>query len=269
MPNPPGTYRRNPASYTDLGNGTVRDEVTCLVWQRATSSGTYTWANAKSHCAALALGGRSDWHLPSRIELTTLVNFDRSGPAIDTDAFPSTVVGFYWTSTPWAVKSSPSKAWIINFYEGLTSNGANTPDAFRVRCVASPAGSGSSTLQTVSPGQTKDLHTKLIWQRKGSSVSYTAGKASSICSKLTLGGHTNWRLPTIKELATTVDDRVVAPAIKANWFTNTDKKAWYWSSSYGLDSNGKVSTSVRWALSYDDGYTNFRSITSGRVRCVR
>ena len=38
-------YTINAHSYTDLGNGIVRDNVTGLEWQQATAPGTYTWEN--------------------------------------------------------------------------------------------------------------------------------------------------------------------------------------------------------------------------------
>ena len=43
-------YTINPHSYTDLGNGIVRDNVTGLEWQQATAPGTYTWQQAIDYC---------------------------------------------------------------------------------------------------------------------------------------------------------------------------------------------------------------------------
>ena len=36
----------NPHSYTELGNGIVRDNVTTLEWQKEIAPGTYTWQQA-------------------------------------------------------------------------------------------------------------------------------------------------------------------------------------------------------------------------------
>ena len=48
-------YTCNPHSYTDLGNGVVRDNVTGLEWQQATAPGTYTWSQASTYPASLTL----------------------------------------------------------------------------------------------------------------------------------------------------------------------------------------------------------------------
>ncbi len=133
MPNPPSTGLPNPASYTVVGDGTVRDNVTGLVWQQATPSGTYTWQQAKDYCSALTLPG-CGWRLPSRIELVSLVDFTKAspGPTIDTTAFPGTASDWYWPSSPLA--GSSSGAWIVSFLSGPTGNG-DVASTGRVRCV--------------------------------------------------------------------------------------------------------------------------------------
>ncbi|WP_437593371.1 DUF1566 domain-containing protein [Sorangium sp. So ce1000] len=65
MPNPAGSGLPNPASYTDVGGGVVRDNVTCLEWQETPPSEAYTWEQAISYCDELTLGGFSDWRLPT------------------------------------------------------------------------------------------------------------------------------------------------------------------------------------------------------------
>ena len=111
MPNPASTGLPNPSDYTDQSDGTVRDNVTGLVWQKAVDATTQklTWDAAKSYCAALPLAGRT-WRLPTRIELLSIVDFTRVGPAINAQAFPSVPGGAYhWTSSPWVVSQIASK----------------------------------------------------------------------------------------------------------------------------------------------------------------
>ena len=67
-------YSCNLHSYTDLGNGIVRDNVTGLEWQQVTAPGTYTWQQAIDYCNNLSLGGKDDWRLPTIKELSTLVD---------------------------------------------------------------------------------------------------------------------------------------------------------------------------------------------------
>lgn len=101
------------------GEGMVFDGSTKLTWSRENvPGGTMNWAKAKEACAALRLGGFSDWRLPTIQELLTLVDYDRHGPAINTDFF-SCESNWYWTSTP--AHSSPGVyAWIVGFSYGLS-----------------------------------------------------------------------------------------------------------------------------------------------------
>jgi len=109
-------YTCNPHSYTDLGNGIVRDNVTGLEWQQATAPGTYTWAQAITYCENLTLpaGGYSDWRLPNRNELQTLVDYSRYNPAT---TFPNTQASYYWSSTTYVYDTS--LAWYVGFYDGV------------------------------------------------------------------------------------------------------------------------------------------------------
>src|ERR1700679_1117325 len=51
MPNPASAGLPNPASYTVQGDGTVKDDVTGLIWQQAvTATQAYTWADAQTYC---------------------------------------------------------------------------------------------------------------------------------------------------------------------------------------------------------------------------
>ncbi|KUL31518.1 Lcl domain-containing protein [Actinoplanes awajinensis] len=260
MPNPAKTGLTHRAKYTNLGSGVVRDDVTCLQWQRATAPDTYTFPQAKAYCAGLKLDG-GGWHLPTRIELTSIVDSTRSGPALNTTAFPGAPAQFFWTSTPWAVTKTPLRAWIINFYEGLASNGAFQTGTYRVRCVRSGGGSGAPAYR-VAAGQVTDPATGLVWQRAGSAGTMTAAAATASCTALRLGGRT-WRLPSLTELASTVDDSRVAPAINRSAFPGTAANGWYWTSA-----TAAPDPSARWALNYDDGYTNYRKVTAGYARCV-
>ncbi|EIL99112.1 DUF1566 domain-containing protein [Rhodanobacter thiooxydans] len=114
--------------------GTIIDQSTGLMWSKATTAKGKTWAEAKAAAEAVRLGGYTDWRLPTRAELLTLVDDTRSNPAIDTTQFDCES-DWYWTSTPLA--SSPSVcAWGVDF----SSGGADydrQPDDGRVRAVRS------------------------------------------------------------------------------------------------------------------------------------
>jgi hypothetical protein len=103
----------------------------------------------------------------------------------------------------------------------------------------------------------------------------TFAEAGSYCASLELNGHT-WRLPSIRELATLVDEAQVAPSINRTMFPNTEYGArsndWYWASHLA-----RGNTQAAWALNFDDGFTGFNAgasgawnyFTAGWARCVR
>jgi hypothetical protein len=64
-------------TFVDNSDGTVTDTSTGLMWQQATASGTYTWEQALTYCENLTLpaGGYSDWRMPNRNELQSIVDY--------------------------------------------------------------------------------------------------------------------------------------------------------------------------------------------------
>jgi hypothetical protein len=118
-------------SFIDNGNGTITDASTGLMWQQVTAPsspeeltptgryGRYTWEQALMYCENLTLAGHSDWRLPNRNELQSIVDYSRYNPAIDTTFFPDTVAAPYWSSTTRA--NDTSGAWYVSFYDGLVS----------------------------------------------------------------------------------------------------------------------------------------------------
>jgi hypothetical protein len=280
MPNPASTGLPNPSNYTDNGDGTVKDNVTGLVWQKAVdmTAQKLSWDDAKSYCAALTLAGRT-WRLPTRIELLSLVDFTRVGPAIDTKTFPNVPGGAYhWTSSPWVVSqisTKPQDSWIVNFYEGLTSNAGARTDAEYARCVSSSKqGPMPNQYSMAARGEVEDNETGLIWLQATSPATHTQADAITYCQTLGLNGHT-FRLPSIKELSTLVDENPpiasVSPAINTTMFPDTKANGWYISSS-AWAGPAAMSSSGAWAINYEDGFTDpgYNShFTDGWVRCVR
>jgi hypothetical protein len=124
-------------TYTDHGDGTVSDNLTLLMWQKATSTSMYTWGStttagtAQNYCATLALAGYSDWRLPTYIELLSLVDYAVVTPSID-PVFTNTPPTLFWTSTPYA--GAAGGAWVVRFDVGISSSGATTAPNY-VRCV--------------------------------------------------------------------------------------------------------------------------------------
>jgi len=103
----------------------------------------------------------------------------------------------------------------------------------------------------------------LEWQDDvvGSSMLWEA--AITQCEDLTLGGHSDWRLPNINELTSIVDRSKVNSAITG--FANTAQYSVYWSSTtyeYYKTRVWTVRFSTGSSSDYSKGNNNY-------VRCVR
>jgi hypothetical protein len=116
---------------------------------------------------------------------------------------------------------------------------------------------------TTSSGTVYDTKTKLTWQQAVAPGTYAWAGAKAYCAGLNLGG-TGWRLPTIKELQTIVDDSQTNPSIDTTAFPSTPAD-WFWSSSPLAGSS-----SVAWGVSFNDGVTANGDVSdTSLVRCVR
>jgi Protein of unknown function (DUF1566) len=125
--------------FTDRGDGTVRDNLTGLIWlKNANCFGARLWAQALTAANTLASGrcGLSDrsvpgdWRLPTIRELHSLLDFDFANPALSNaagtghwmegDAFSGLDADdeFVWSSTTHTF--SPNNAWIVRWSDGFT-----------------------------------------------------------------------------------------------------------------------------------------------------
>jgi len=136
----------------DDATGIVTDHVTGLQWQDDVDSVQKPWLTqdnfdncqngdndacydtsgdtAATYCETLSLDG-GNWRLPTAMELDSIVDYSRNGPAID-PIFQSAEPLYYWSSTTRAVYED--RAWGVYFGDGERyidgKDGANA-----VRCV--------------------------------------------------------------------------------------------------------------------------------------
>jgi hypothetical protein len=114
--------------FTLHNDGTVTHNSTGLMWMRcslgqtwdgSTCTGvasTFTWQNALGAAQSHNFAGHSDWRLPNKNELASLVE-QRCVPAINSTIFPSTQTGgWFWSSSPYAGHSN--YAWGVGFDGG-------------------------------------------------------------------------------------------------------------------------------------------------------
>jgi hypothetical protein len=130
-----GEYVHNPLSYADNGDGSVTDNNTGMVWQKEDDGNTYNWYLASGTydanfnpestdvCGSLDLGGATDWRLPSKKELMSIVDYaiPYPGPTIATAFSNTKTSNNYWSSTTYA--KWPDVAWYVWFANGGDSAG--------------------------------------------------------------------------------------------------------------------------------------------------
>ncbi|MBI5527298.1 MAG: DUF1566 domain-containing protein [Deltaproteobacteria bacterium] len=265
----------------------VSDEVTGLAWQGCSAGlsgaectkGTEPitkWADALSYCDGLDWGGQVDWRLPDSHELQSIVDYGRSGPSIDATVFPATVNDRYWSSS--AQAGSPLM-WEVNFSYGLVTNNDKTfPDSVRcVRGIPNPQPVRFSKTEPVTGEPViADNTTGLSWQgcpagllgndcATGSLIETNWEPSLRYCEELSWANQTDWRLPSVIELAAIVDRRRREPSTNTTAFPATPADWFCTSSSYAF------SNYYAWFVDFADGwvYKQGKSNTKGFVRCVR
>lgn len=108
-----------------------------------------------------------------------------------------------------------------------------------------------------------DRDTKLTWQQAPDPTARTWDDAKTYCAALTLGGGV-WRVPTVTELQTIVDEQVLAPAIEENVFPGTSSLP-HWTSTAAAGQAGSA-----WYVDFNDGSAGYQAASkTAPVRCVR
>ena len=108
-------------------DGGLQDATKTYQWYNtdtSTNGGTVGYANGGNNTQAFtqainskALCGHTDWRLPEKQELHSIVNYGKVDPAIDSAYFPNTVSSYYWSSSPVAYNNI-DRAWMVDFYAG-------------------------------------------------------------------------------------------------------------------------------------------------------
>lgn len=223
-----GCFAINPMSFLKLGKDgkaiadnsswedgyrCVLDNNTGLVWEIKSpkkgdinyTADRYTWQKAgNAYIKALnkkKYGGFSDWRLPNKDELRSIIDYSRTGPALDPRYFPGYQSDFYWTSVPYNMQ----KPFVWGIFLGLGSGICYTPVSER-SVVAVRGGydrrfgqPDSSRFSDNGDGTITDSLTGLMWQ-KGENDRMDWYSALKVCRDMRLGGHADWRLPNLKEL---------------------------------------------------------------------
>lgn len=243
----PGTagHARSYQQTTD----TVIDDVTGLEWQADFNSALQTWGNASFYCEDLDLAGHTDWRLPMRIELVSTFDYDSGQSALSLSSSPAQA---FWTLSTYTNTDHVA----VDVRNGQLSTGDENAN-FVTRCVR--GGTLAAQDQHLSPntnGMVTDQQTGLAWQREPSEQTYVEADAHAYCAALSLGGHSDWRLPTVSELQTLISE-TNSGHLDPNFTLSEHAPVRFWTTTALPDAQAVV-----WAVDFDGG-TPFTLSTTG------
>lgn len=130
--------------FTTHDDGTATHKTTNLTWMRcslgqkwdgktcAGTAETFSWASALQAAERHAFAGQSDWRLPNKNELETILEESCHSPAINERVFPATPPAYFWTSSPYA--GLATGAWSLDFGYG-SANASVKTGSLNVRLV--------------------------------------------------------------------------------------------------------------------------------------
>lgn len=251
-----------------IAQGTVRDSRTGLTWEQADNKEWLNWEDACDYCDTLALGGYSDWRLPSVDELRTIVDHTELNMAMSSvyQGYSASRSQIYWTATEYAGHSATPAhyAWGISFYSGSV-HPRYKPYYHSIRCVRGPAYVPFEPSDE-GPGIVRNTVSGLLWQND-QVVVRSFDEAQTYCQELTLGGQ-EWRLPNISELQEIVDYSALRPAVNSA-FIGTTQNTLFWSKTDYAGSVGQKN----WTVNFENGSVFGDSDLNGKtfsncVRCV-
>lgn len=233
-------YEGNAINYIDNEDETITDMVTGLMWQQSPdtdgdgdidANDKMTYADALSGAASFNLGGYTDWRLPTIKELYSLIIFsgvDPSGydgtstdgliPFIDTDffdfAYGDTDGGERIIDAQYASSSMYVDGELlfgVNFADGrIKGYGLQMPfgpgeKTFFVTYVRGNNTYGINTFSDNGNNTITDNATGLMWMKNDSQDGMTWEEALNYAENLEYAGHSDWRLPDVKELQSILD----------------------------------------------------------------
>ncbi len=273
----------------EVQGAVVHDRLTGLAWSRDANPAGYplTWTEALAAIASLNDKrhlGATDWRLPNRIELRSLMDYETRKPALPAGhPFEKVFLGWYWSSTTAAI--NPTYAWYVHMEGARMFYGRK--DQY---CLYWPVrGVGNGLLRqsgqilcydesgTVIPctgcGQdgefrhgrpwpaprfevlgeaVRDRLTRLCWLRRPALLPgpLTWSQALDLAAGLRhrkFGGIGSWRLPNLNELESLVDCAAHTPALAAGHPFEVNPEG-FWSATTSF-----FETDWAWVLYLDKG----------------
>jgi hypothetical protein len=190
------------------------------------------------YCKSLELGGYSDWRMPSMKEGHTIAHYASARPTIHMKYFKDVDPGLpgygdRGKGGMWGGPIAPdhnNSGWHLGFIDGHFMGYPRTGYK-TTRCVRADNNGAYFQPDYVDNGDgtVTDKVTDLIWQQATDGKLRDWEGSIQHCEDLVFAGHGDWKLPSNKELSSTVDLLLYKPAIDTAFFPDTDYKAYYWS----------------------------------------
>ncbi|MBB1485382.1 DUF1566 domain-containing protein [Oceanospirillum sediminis] len=291
-------YSGNQPDYTvSSGGDTVTDNVTGITWTRSADTNNdgeldttdkMSPTEAVNYCQNLTLNGESNWRLPDIKTAYSLIDFSGLDPSgyngTDTSqltpflnsafiaAFGDTAAGEriidaqYATTTLYVstTMNGDETMFGVNLVDGRIK-GYPTSSKFYVLCATGNEDYGVNSFTDNNDGTISDSATGLMWH-KNDTTSLGWEDAINTCEASSTAGHSDWRLPNIKELQSILDytrspdttsSAAIDPVFSTTSFINEEGETdWqsYWSSTthanYNLNGSSAAYMSFGRALGY-------------------
>ncbi|MGE9271617.1 MAG: DUF1566 domain-containing protein, partial [Verrucomicrobiales bacterium] len=227
-------YQGSAPSYVDHGDGTITDQVTGLMWTK-THGKKMTWEEAKENARNCDIGGHLDWRLPTIKELYSLVQFTGIDPdpmSSDTENLipfiDSSVFDFQYGDPAAGERIIDSQFATSTIYTSTTMRGAETmfgvnfaDGRIKGYGIEDPRGRGAKTFHVLyvrgnpaygdnrfhdhGDGTITDEASGLTWMKGDSGEGMEWPSALKYAEAMDFAGHSDWRLPSAKELQSLVD----------------------------------------------------------------
>ncbi|WP_373498504.1 DUF1566 domain-containing protein [Desulfococcus sp.] len=240
----------------------VRDGFTGAVWTRDANPAEYplTWQEALDFAMEMrkqSAHGYSDWQLPSRRLLFSLLSHQNVNPSLACGhPFENVFTGYYWTGD--TCRRLPDQAWYGHMGGGRIHRGMKY-GSYMVWPVSSPhkpetlpAGLDNDRF-TVDGDYVYDARTRLTWHRNADFAGRRLTWQEALSRVQAFNSENNadgqrWRLPNIRELESLVDLGEHTPALPAGHpFLNVREA--YWSSTTSV-----YEPRYAWTLYSRDGF---------------
>lgn len=226
-----------PAERFEIRGNLVHDALTGALWTREANAAGFPlpFDEARAFAADMAASkahGRSDWRLPPRRLLFSLISHQQTRPALPSGhPFTGVFAGPCWSSDP--CRRLPAQVWRAHIGDGRLLKADKQDPALVWPVAGLPARETGGGARFVSEeGGARDTRSGLVWSLEadpaGRPLSWPEALAlADAFNRSRKGGAEGWRLPNIRELESLADLDADSPALPPGHpFRNPPEVCW-------------------------------------------